>query len=535
MNRIALVVSMLLLSSALFAQEKKEDFYDLTAIQEVRIVFDDEDWEEQLDAFKQAGNDERLKADVTINDVLFKNVGVRYKGNSSYNRVRETGSSKLPFNIKLNYKNKKQKLPGGYVTLKLSNAFQDPSFLREVMAYEVAGKYMAASRANFIKVYVNNEYLGLYNSTESVDSRFLKKHFGTKKGPFFKCDPRWGAKEFSHCPESDKASLMYLGQDSLCYYRLYEIKSDTGWADLIELTRILNKEPEKLESILDVNEALWMLAFNNVIVNLDSYNGMLCHNYYLYKDTSGIFHPIIWDMNLAFGGFRLPGLDDKSLRVLSNEKMASMSLFTHYKQSNRKRPLITNLLKNSLYRKIYLAHVKTILEENFSNGLYLERGKEIRTMIEDLVREDENRLYTYQGFEENLENSAKADKKNIVGISELMEPRLEYLQNHRTLQPDGPAIAKVEHIDYESSVAVTSTIEGAERVWLFYRYGSTGRFKRMEMFDDGGHDDQLEGDNIWGTTIESVDGTQYYIVAENEDAANLSPRRAGKEFHKVEK
>lgn len=534
MNRLFLVsIGFLIVIGAGHAQKEEKDLYDLKAIQEIRIVFDQPDWEEQLDAFKQAGQDERLVADATINGVLYKKIGVRYKGNSSYNSVRETGSSKLPFNIKVNYKDKKQKLPGGFVSLKLSNSFKDPSFLREVLAYEIGGKYMHTSKANFMKVYVNNKYLGLYHSTESVDERFLKEHFGSKKGTFFKCDPKWGEKELSHCPVSDKASLMYLGEDSLCYYRLYEIKSDDGWDDLIQLAKILNKEPGKIESILDVNEALWMLAFNSVLVNLDSYNGMLCHNYYLYQDEENIFHPIIWDMNLCFGGFRRPGLDDKELRFLTNEKMVNLSLFTHYKQSNRKRPLITNLLQNSLYRKVYIAHVKTILEENFINGEYLKLGKEIRTAIEELVLEDENRLYSYEGFETNLETSAKAGKKTIIGIAELMEPRTEYLKNHRTLTHEAPTIKKVEHTDYETSLAVNAEVEGAEKVWLFYRYGNKGRFVRMEMFDDSGHDDELEGDNIWGTTIESKKGTQYYIVAENEDAALLSPRRAGKEVYTI--
>ncbi|MBK7338404.1 MAG: CotH kinase family protein [Saprospirales bacterium] len=61
---------------------------------------------------------------------------------------------------------------------------------------------------------------------------------------------------------------------------------------------------------------LWMLAINNVLVNLDSYVGGFAQNYYLYRDSTGIFHPVIWDLNLALG-FRL--LTEKD--ILSDEAL----------------------------------------------------------------------------------------------------------------------------------------------------------------------------------------------------------------------
>ena len=159
-----------------------QDIYDVRSVKDVKIQFEYDDWKGQLNAFKEAGNDERLLGKVTVNGKLYNDVGVRYKGNSSYFNVRNQGSSKLPFNIKINFKNKEQTLPGGYTSLKLSNVFRDPSFLREVLAYEIAGKYMPSPRANYVRLYVNGELLGLYNNTESVDEKFLVENFGDDKG-----------------------------------------------------------------------------------------------------------------------------------------------------------------------------------------------------------------------------------------------------------------------------------------------------------------------------------------------------------------
>ena len=66
-----------------------------------------------------------------IDGLKDENVGVKYKGNSSYN----INNVKNPINIRLDYLNNGQSIDG-YNVLKLSNGFMDPSFVREVLSYE---------------------------------------------------------------------------------------------------------------------------------------------------------------------------------------------------------------------------------------------------------------------------------------------------------------------------------------------------------------------------------------------------------------
>jgi len=47
-------------------------------------------------------------------------------------------------------------------------------------------------------------------------------------------------------------------------------------------------------------------AVNTALVNLDSYQGNMKHNYYLYGED-GVFSIIPWDYNMAFGGFGVGG------------------------------------------------------------------------------------------------------------------------------------------------------------------------------------------------------------------------------------
>ncbi|MFT5384920.1 MAG: hypothetical protein ACI81W_002322 [Saprospiraceae bacterium] len=520
MIRNSILALMLLLNSCLYSQ----NLYDVMTIKEAKIYINDADWLNTLDSLKQLGNDDRVTGDVIVDGVRYDSVGIRFKGNSSYFNVKNQELTKLPFNIKADEVKKKQRFYGEYKSLKLSNIFRDPSYLREVLSYEIAGNYMPTPRANYVKLYVNDEYLGLYNNTESVDGDFLKEHFGWKKGTLFKCDPNWNAPDLPDCPKGDKASLEYLGQDSTCYYSLYEIKSDEGWADLIALTRILNEEIDSVESILNIDQILWMHAFNNVLVNLDSYAGRLCHNYYLYRDSFGIFNPILWDMNLSFGGFRYDGLG----APLSNEKMVALSMFNHYKQSNEKRPLITNLLRNNLYRKIYVAHIKTIVNDYFSNKKYLERGQILQNLIDEQVESDSNKLYSYEGFKQNLTSTAAIGESNMIGIAELMEARTTYLIAHPLLIQEAPEISEVKYIGETEKSLIKAKVTGVETVYLAYRLKKHAPFDKIIMTKD-------EAGDTFSARIDKVDGTEYYIIAENKTSVSLSPERASFEFHEIKK
>lgn len=99
-----------------------QHLYDINNVTEISITFTQTNWDQILDSYYSNGNDERLLGTVVINGISFDSVGVKYKGNSTYN----ANNTKNPFNIKLdeiinqNY--------GGYTTLKLSNGDKDPKF-----------------------------------------------------------------------------------------------------------------------------------------------------------------------------------------------------------------------------------------------------------------------------------------------------------------------------------------------------------------------------------------------------------------------
>ncbi len=484
----------------LSAQEPPvDDFYSTTRVAEIKVTFEQPNWEEEL--HKKKKRKKRLLASIEIDGVKYDSVGVRYKGNSSYNYTRKMKFKKLPFNIKLDWKKKKQKHQG-YETLKLSNVFRDPSFVREILSYRIARDYMPASRCNFAKLYVNGEYLGVYTNVESVsEDYFFERHFNDNgDGLLFKCDPNWEASQAQNCPESEKSNLDYISKDSTCYMAAYELKSDYGWTSFLKMMKVLEYEQAQLEQQLNIERSIRMLAFNTVLVNLDSYSGRLCHNYYMYRDEfSDTWQAVIWDLNMSFGGFKFV---DKSA-PLTEAQLQQLSPWTHSK--SERFPLISKLLEVPRYKAMYAAAVREILDDWFVNGRYLEEAKKYQKLIERDVQADKEKFYEYSTFKENLNSSSTIGKSTIIGLEELMKPRTEYLLEDECIGASKPSVLNAKMIGKDGKTYVTATIENADKAFVLI-YPITGSYMRtIEMLDDGKNNDGAPGDGVYGKIFHASD------------------------------
>ena len=517
----------LLLLLPLFAPA--QDFFAPSAIREVRIELPYRNWDWKLDSIKKNNPDARLLGTAYVDGQHFDSVGVRYKGNSSYFRTRKETYKKLPFNVKLNFKKRNAQIPGGHNTVRLSNAFLDPSFIRDPLMYEVVRRYMPAPQCNFAKVFVNEKFYGLYINTESIDSVFLRKHFGTATGHIIKCDPDNWKKTRSQagCPKGENASLAYLNDAPGCYDAFYEVEDAKAWQPLLRLIKILNKTPEKIETALNVDQTLWMHALNNVMVNLDSYTGSLSHNYYLWADTFGICHPIMWDFNMAFGGWRR----DMSFTEMSDEQLIIYSPLAE--STNPKRPLISQLLKNKFYGKIYLAHYKTIVNDFLANGELLKSAEKLMASARPIVQADSLKLYPMQAFNDAMDKTMTNGPDHIIGIRQLMDARAKWLARHGLLAKPQPKITDNQAIVTDSLCTVTAKLEGGKSAWLCHRDAKPKAFARTPMHDDGQNGDTTAGDGIFTAQIEAAKIKHYYIIGENDDMAATLPERASYEFFEV--
>lgn len=504
-------------TTASFAQ----GFYDINTIQSVKINFFQNNWDHLLDSLKSLPDETYLIAQsVEINGQTFDSVGVKYKGYSSY----EPDNLKNPLHIELDHVRKGQNYQG-VKDVKLANGYSDPTFVRETMSYEILRKYMAAPLANYAEVWMNGEYWGLYTNVESINKKFARKHFHTDgDNPFFKCNPVDVVASNGH------SDLVYESADSVDYFLRYKLLSDEGWAQLLALMDTVTNFPWKIDHVIDVDRALWMLAFNNVLVNLDSYTGAFAQNYYIYRDKNDRWLPVVWDLNMSFGSF--PLLDGGDL--LSIPEMKQLDPLA--KADNDFRPLIKNLIDNPTFpafRRMYLAHMRTILKENFSSTAYKTRALQLQALIDASVQADDHKFYSYDNFLKNIDQtvSASGGFGDAPGLTDLMNNRYNYLINNPNLSPAPPVISNITEMQ-DDEIHIVAKVQNATDVTLAFRYDSADIFQKLPMFDDGAHDDGPAGDGVYGQEFPYGGlSAQYYIYAENANAGAFSPQRAEYEFY----
>lgn len=508
----------------------QEGFYDVGKIQEIRIIMHEKNWKHMLDSvFTSSLGNDRLDCDILINGQLLKNVGIRYKGFSSVD-VKDV---KNPFNIDLAYSRNNNNYKG-YTSLRLGNVNYDPSFIREALSYEIARKYMPASHANFAHVYVNDTLLGLYSNVEAVNAEFLTGYFSGNGNSFIKGSP--ATLEY---PFGQNANLANThGTDSTAYQPFYALESDYGWSDLYHFIAVLNQDPDSISQVLNVDRALWMHAFNYALLNLDSYIGY-SQNYYMYKDNNGIFQMIPWDMNMSFGSFRHSdgSTHFNGLTIPQTKQLNPLGLIDF---AVSPRPLVTKLLKNDTLRRMFLAHMRTIVEENLSNNEYFTRGQLIQAVIDSSVNEDTNKFYSYEYFHENLLNTvgSSGSANEFPGIRDLVEARVNYLDTLPGIR-GAPVIGWHRH-DPEVPVKgqqawFTVQATGTSRVFLGFRFRSADAFTKIPMEDDGNHHDSIAGDGIYGASLLLTGPViQYYFYAENDSAGIFSPERAEYQFFSLQ-
>ena len=104
-----------------------------------------------------------------------------------------------------------------------------------------------------------------------------------------------------------------------------------------------------------------------------------------------------------------------------------------------------NIVDNAAHI-MYVAHMKTIMEENLENGLYETRALEIQDIIDADVQADPNKFYSYANFIGNINSAVGGGPPpsgQVIGITQLMEARINYIAGLSDFQAQAPEISTV--------------------------------------------------------------------------------------------
>lgn len=345
----------------------------------------------------------RFECDGTV----LADVGLRYKGNSSYNNSRN--SAKRPWKIDFDRFVKGQQFHG-LTQCNLSNNTLDPSQMREALACDVfraAG--LPAARTAFARVWLSvpgrreREYLGLYTVIEEVDSRFLVRHFGTKQGLLLK-------------PELPPG-LVYLGEDWDRYERAYEPKKPANATEQALLRTFLQRIEtaddasfqRELPDQLDVEQMLDFVAVQSAMANLDSFL-LIGHNFHLFAPTADPrFRFVPWDLNHAFGGFPMAG---------SDVDQAELTIDAPFLPENR---LLARVWQTESWRLMYRQRLQRLLQGPFARERLLANIDAITKAIGDDVARDPT--VGRQAFEAAVSGARQAAPTGTAAQGPAARPR----------------------------------------------------------------------------------------------------------------
>lgn len=278
------------------AEPDAADVFDFDTVHEIALTMDAADWAEV------SGNptaETWVEADFSWDGETVPRIGLRAFGYSSH------VVGKPPLKLDFDRVTEGQEWRG-LESLKLRNAYLDPSFLHDALAaWMLREAGVPASRTGWARVSVNGEDVGLYTVMEPVDDRFLERVFGNDDGPLYSIDGIRGH------------GLMPL-DDALAYFQ-YNTSVTGDGSDLEDLTRIVAEgTDEELAAVVDL-DAFFVESVTRTLSGSQDAFSADGNNFYLYNDPGedadpgdlhGTWRVIPWDFNFDFTSFGvLPAME----------------------------------------------------------------------------------------------------------------------------------------------------------------------------------------------------------------------------------
>jgi spore coat protein CotH len=478
------------------------DFYNFNKIRTIKLEFNDPNWWNQM--VQNHESETELPAKMTYDGVeLASNVGVRFKGQTSY---WQNNTEKKSFNISTDYENENQEI-GGFTNINLNCAFGDDTFMREVIYEHTNQIYMPSVSVNYVELYINESYWGIYINSQQIDNNFMKEWFLSKKGSRWRAEPPSGE---SQGFGSGFSAINYLGDSFSSYAKYYTLKKyykdteEEAWSDLINVAKVLeytssDEMEAKVSKVLDLDRTLWFLVMENVFDDEDGYIYKGENDYYLFWDpVAKWLTPIEYDGNSTMQ----PGYQNWS---------------PFFNAANSKYPLLYRILNVPSIRQRYLAHMRTVLNETF-NPTYMNNViNNYSAKIDSYIQVDSKKMMTYSEYTYTvfwLKTIIDSRYNNLISNSEVKVSGLEISNTQWAV--NGTTWGTPSAIN---NVTINTTISGTMGINIIYAClgkGVAGPFSKRKMYDDGQHDDGAANDGVYGVIIpaqESGTRIRFYIEA----------------------
>lgn len=337
-RRAALAIGalFLLLAAVSPIAQSADALFDGGVLHDIHLRVNSRDWERLKQNFER---DTYYPCNFTWGGMTVRDAAIRSRGFGSRNGTKP--GLRVEFD---RYRTGQRFL--GLRSLVLDNLWQDASMIRErisMLFFQRMG--WPASREAHARLFVNDEYVGLYASVEDVDEDFLERAFGVGQDAIaasgYLYEYRWRYEYL----------FTYLGRHLEKYEEIFDpkIKAHKSLAELFgpieDLARTVDQTADEnfLRSVgeqLDLRALMTYLAIENFLADTDGFLGDFgMNNFYLPRfETRRFANFIPWDKDNAIGMERadptrpigFPIFYNVDRNVLAKKALASPDLRNAY-------------------------------------------------------------------------------------------------------------------------------------------------------------------------------------------------------------
>lgn len=349
----------------------------------------------------------------------------KFISNNSVMRVRGATSSwfdkkgyKINFSDKNYIKDKKIRISNFYYgdSLILDAVYRDPSKIRNVLATQIwndiSSNFTNVNMySEFVEVFINNEYVGLYVLTEPVNRTNLNLNKSSDK------DTSVVIKSQSWNSVNSKIKINNINDDTFMDYELKYPNDTTLYSEswkkiLAKLSKYYDKYTDssydKISSTFNIENYIDLVIYNAFINNKD--NNLKKNNYFYVEDlhSDEIFiHP--WDMEFSFGT-TFSDIEKNNIKKDMNDYNVIYTNLIH-KDSKINNLLINRYweLRNNVLTKNYFDNLLDKYKNELNKGAALRDSNkwyeyDVEKEIEEIRTWIYNRIEFFDGYVSDLEN-----------------------------------------------------------------------------------------------------------------------------------